>query len=278
MTTRDAYHPTPLNRRLDYRSVAIVIPARMESTRLPGKPLRDARGKLLLMHAWEAAHGTEAAQGGAMVFVATDSRKIRDWCRTTGICCHFDESTEHPTGSDRVAAAITYGSRQEGRPGFDRLKLVVNLQCDEPDVTSEDLDRLIAHMFRNPHAHCMTFSCPWPSGLRARELMLCEGMADYPDTVKVLTDRYDNAIYFGRGELAGDVHVGVYAFSIGALNSFADFPRGLYEQHENLEQLRLLENGLTIRVLPLDRHVRSINTWGDLDAFNADRPVEETSQ
>lgn len=223
--------------------VAIVIPARMESGRLPGKPLREVGGKPLIQWAWEAAEG---AKGAGHKCVVTDSSEIHAWCGLRKIKSWAGGS--YATGSDRIAS-LANSTRQS-----QHLKIIVNLQCDEPDVTGEDLDRLIeaVQVRRLPVA---TFAFEPPPDMNLTD----------PNVVKVITDHNDNAIYFSRLPLPeAKVHVGVYAYTANELRSFANLPRGKYELAEELEQLRMVEAGVPIKVLDLGRPVRSVNVEADL--------------
>jgi len=279
-------HP-PMPKPATPDQVAIVIPARMASTRLPGKPLKEFRGKPLLQWAVEAAQGAKRAR---FLLVASDSREIADWCEAREPETEWlvDETSKITTGTDRVADAI-YAAQTEWlvdetskiATGTDRvadaiyaaqdidpilidpseefnladLKIVINLQCDEPEITAADLDRMIGFM-QNHRAHqVVTFRCPWLEDTDATERRM---------GVKVIVDSNHNAIYFSRAEIPGDPHVGVYGFRMAALRQFALLPQSRLEICEDLEQLRLIEHGTPIHVLDLDRHVRSVNTPEDL--------------
>ena len=241
------YHP---------ENVAIVIPARMGSGRLPGKPLREYRGKPLIQWTWEAA---EAAKRAQRKLIATDSRRLLDWCeRHSPLSCYASWAAEDcPTGSDRSACLVHQANDVWG---WD-VKTVVNLQCDEPDITGEDLDRLIEAM-QVHHLPMVTFAFRPPATMDLRD----------PNVVKVITDCNDNAIYFSRLPLPeAMVHVGVYAYRISELRCFANLPRGKYELAEDLEQLRMVEAGVPIRVLDLGRPVVSINMEADLKVVGCNK-------
>jgi len=253
-------HP-PMPKPATPDQVAIVIPARMASTRLPGKPLKEFRGKPLLQWAVEAAQGAKRAR---FLLVASDSREIADWCEAREPETEWlvDETSKITTGTDRVADAI-YAAQDIDPILIDPseefnladLKIVINLQCDEPEITAADLDRMIGFM-QNHRAHqVVTFRCPWLEDTDATERRM---------GVKVIVDSNHNAIYFSRAEIPGDPHVGVYGFRMAALRQFALLPQSRLEICEDLEQLRLIEHGTPIHVLDLDRHVRSVNTPEDL--------------
>lgn len=226
--------------------VAIVIPARMGSGRLPDKPLREVGGKPLIQWAWEAA---ESAERAAHKCIVTDSDEIHAWCSVRDIECYMTDG--YCTGSDRIAGLVNSSFLPRD------AKIIVNLQCDEPDITGEDLDRLIVDI-QTRRRPVVTF---------AFQPLFSIDLTD-PNIVKVIMDRNDNAIYFSRLPLpAAKVHVGVYAYTINELLSFSHTPRGKYEVAEELEQLRMIEAGVPIKILDLGRPVRSINTEADLEAF-----------
>ncbi len=246
-----------MNKTTTPNDVVIVIPARMASSRLPGKPLAKAGNHALLRWAVDAARACKQA---SIYFVATDSPDIRQWCEMKSVPCWYeDPATGYTCGSERVAHAI------EGQWKHHHPKLVVNLQCDEPDITGEDLDTLILFAGRHRHAMCSTLSCPWEDGTRGPD---AKGTGDWPDVVKVVTDLQSRAMYFGRGEIPGDVHVGVYCFRIPALMTYRNCAPTPLEKAESLEQLRMLEHGVPIHVYHLDTPKRSIDNPVDLQEFN----------
>jgi len=236
-------------------TTATVIPVRYESSRFPGKALALCRGQPLLQWAWRTAKESERTDWAGVV---TDSLEVTSWCRENGVrCVHMPE--RHPTGSDRTAALIAR-ARDEQWPILGKAEIVVNLQCDEPDLTGEDLDRLIEtmYLYNHPHQRVSTCCCA-----------LSEDDRNDFNAVKVVCDSSGDALYFSRAALLGaSLHVGVYAYSANVLGAFACRPQGALEQAENLEQLRLLEEGFMVYVLPLSRSVRSINTPDDLEAYN----------
>lgn len=239
-------------------TAAILIPARMESKRLPGKPLVQVGGKPLVQWAWEAASAVSDYSA-----VVTDSREVEAWCRDFGARSCFVPD-DLPTGSDRCAAAYHHG-RLDAPEDWETI---INLQCDEPDITSEDLEWLIAD-HRNRLDNVTTF---------AYEPVDSDEFFDR-NNVKVVLNQERDALYFSREPLPGAmIHVGVYAYRpTYLLGRYALKPPGRLEQIECLEQLRVLELGNSggmyrsdqIRVLNLGCPVRSINTPADVERFNA---------
>ncbi len=209
----------------------VVIPARMASSRFPGKPLAYLGASTLL------ARCVFAAQPWPCV-VATEDAEIERWCSSWRIGC----VNTGPARNGTERAAII--NRQLGYP------VVVNLQCDEPDLTHADLECLVAGLSRAPVA---TLACPMDEEARA-----CA------DCVKVTVDTRGLAGNFHRPPGPGLQHVGAYAFCQEALLTYAGWPVSQREQAESLEQLRFVENRLPIAVQILQRHVISINRKEDL--------------
>ncbi len=232
----------------------VVIPARMGAQRLPGKPLLAETGKPLVVHTWEAARGARCA---ARVVVATDDGRIADAVRAAGGEAVMT-SPDCPSGTDRVAEAA------RAIPGED---LVLNVQGDEPEIAASDLDRLASAMETDPGIPMGTLGSPLESG----EEFLS------PSVVKVVVDATGCALYFSRApipfrrsDLGGAPalrHVGVYAYRRSFLEGFASLPQTPLERTEMLEQLRALENGHRIRVVPADRAPPGIDTREDYEAF-----------
>ena len=232
----------------------IVIPARMGAQRLPGKPLLSETGKPLVVHTMEAARRAREAR---RVVVATDDARIADAVRAAGGEAVMT-SADCRSGTDRVAEAA------RALPGQD---LVLNVQGDEPEIEAASLDALIAAMEAVPSIPMGTLAAPIAS----------EEEAAAPSVVKVVVDRSGFALYFSRAAIpfrrdaAGPArtfrHVGVYAYRREFLAEFASLPETPLERTEMLEQLRALEHGRRIRVVPVDRAPPGIDTREDYEAF-----------
>ena len=243
--------PSPL----DPSRVLIVIPSRFGSSRFPGKALADLAGRPLVVRVLENARRIAAA---SRVVVATDDERIAAAVRAAGGTVEM--TGDHATGTDRIGEVA-------GRHDVD---LVVNLQGDEPLLDPDDVDALIAAMGADPDCDIGTCAHPFPAGAGA-------AFAD-PNTVKVVCDRADRALYFSRapipGTFPGNVtpgvavarrHVGIYAFRRDALERFLALERTPLELAEGLEQLRALENGFVIRVVPIERAPVGVDTPADLE-------------
>jgi 3-deoxy-manno-octulosonate cytidylyltransferase (CMP-KDO synthetase) len=240
--------------------VLVVIPARWGSSRFPGKLLEDLGGRPLVVRTAERAASMRTADD---IVVATDDERIRDVVVAAGISCEMTGNCA--TGTDRVGEVAA-------RRGGD---IVVNLQGDEPLLDPADADALVAALRDDPAAAIAT--CAHPFGPD-------DDWAD-PNVVKVLVDRAGRALYFSRsgvpgvfpGARAGGLaprevalrHIGIYAFRREPLARFLALPRTPLEQIEGLEQLRALENGMTIRVVTVARGPVGVDTPADLARVRA---------
>ncbi len=231
--------------------VVAVIPARMASTRFPGKPLARLEGEPMVVH---VARRAAAAESVDEVLVATDDRRIAEAVRSAGFRAVL--TGEHRSGTDRVAEAVA------GRAG---LELVVNVQGDEPLLPPENVDVLVAGMRARPEADIGTLCRPLPAG-RAAD----------PNAVKVVRRADGRALYFSRAaipyprdhEAAASLwrlHLGIYAFRPRALEAFVALPEGRLERAEGLEQLRALEHGLEILVWEAPCDSWGVDTPEDLE-------------
>jgi 3-deoxy-manno-octulosonate cytidylyltransferase (CMP-KDO synthetase) len=212
----------------------IVIPARYGSTRFPGKPLAPIAGISLIQRVYERAIASRRADA---VWIATDDERIAEHVRGFGGRVVMP-SGEFESGTDRIAAALA---------GIDgRYDLVVNVQGDEPLIDIGNVDELIALMAASD-VEMGTLACPLASG---------EEFASR-DVVKVVTSCHGLALYFSRAPLGSREtalrHIGVYAYRIAALRALTTFPPSPLERAESLEQLRALQQGFRIAVLPTSR-------------------------
>jgi len=228
----------------------VVIPARMESSRFPGKPLAPLRGKPLIRHVYENSHGASMVSD---VLVATDSEEIRLAVEGFGGKAVMT-SAEHASGTDRCA---------EASAGLD-CDIIVNVQGDEPLVRPRMIDQVIEAL-GDERASVSTL---------AKRL---EGLseADDPNTVKVVFDAENFALYFsrspipyhrdGRDDLRMFKHVGIYGYRRDALIMLSNLPPTNLEGIEKLEQLRALENGMKIKVGLTEYDTIGVDTPKDLE-------------
>jgi 3-deoxy-manno-octulosonate cytidylyltransferase (CMP-KDO synthetase) len=228
--------------------IAGVIPARLGSTRMARKVLRPIAGRPMVEWVWRAA-----AASGQMdpVVVATDSEEVASVCRERGVPVVMT-SPDCPSGSDRVREV----ARQID------ADIYVNIQGDEPTLTADFFPPLLAP-FSRPEVDVTTLAVPCP----AAEF-------NNPNAVKVVTALDGRALYFSRATIPFDrddagftgykKHLGIYAYRKAALERFAALPAGNLERVERLEQLRLLENGMTIYVADAPRDTIGVDTEDDL--------------
>ena len=227
--------------------ILAVIPARLASTRLPRKVLRELNGKPLL--AWVVEAALRCPQIGKVV-VAADSNEVAELCAIQGWDCLMT-SSELPSGSDRLFAV----SRQID------AGIYVNIQADEPLLEPAHIEALL-RPFADPAVKVSTLKVRCPE----------ESITD-PNVVKVVTAPNGRALYFSRAAIPFNrdsqqvtywKHLGLYAYRKEALACFAALAPGELEQTERLEQLRLLENGIDIYVAESPHDTIGVDTEKDL--------------
>jgi 3-deoxy-manno-octulosonate cytidylyltransferase (CMP-KDO synthetase) len=233
----------------------VIIPARMESTRFPGKPLALVNDKPMIVRVWEQAC---QIPGVDKVVVATDDELIADVvCGAGGEAVVSD--MEYETGTDRVAdvARVLAGDR-----------LVLNVQGDLPFFHPQVGSALLRALQKDTTADMAT-----PVKMRRG---FCPELMD-PNVVKVIFDLNFRALYFGRSPLPSYCdadqhwykHLGVYAYRNSALQRFAEMSQTTLERAERLEQLRALEHGMHIRIVPVVNDCgQEVNTPEDLVRAN----------
>ena len=231
-----------------------VIPARYASTRLPGKPLLDIAGKPMICRVYERAVQADRVE---KVLVATDDERICEAVRAHGGEAMMT-AADHPTGTDRLA---------EVAAAYEDMELIINVQGDEPLIDPELINRLAALFEEDRSLQMATVMTP----------MTDEEEMKNPNNVKVVTDLQGYALYFSRslmpyprnaGKAPVHKHIGIYAYRREFLLRYAKMPPTPLEQAESLEQLRALENGYRIRVLPTDIKFVGVDTAEDLALVN----------
>ena len=229
-----------------------VIPARYASTRFPGKPLAPLGRRTMLEHVWL---GARAGARLSRLVVATEDRRIVDACAAFGAEAMVTDAT-HPSGSDRVAEV----ARRTGP-----WDVVLNIQGDEPFVTGSCLDRLVEALETDPGLAVATLWEPFDDPV---------SLAD-PNAVKVVCGDDGRALYFSRSPIPFDRsgssglslwrrHQGIYAYRAKALFEITALPPSPLERAESLEQLRALQAGYAIAVLPSDFRSIAVDTPEDL--------------
>jgi 3-deoxy-manno-octulosonate cytidylyltransferase (CMP-KDO synthetase) len=224
-----------------------VIPARLASTRLPRKMLREIAGKPLIGAVYEAVRSSALL---ADVIIATDSEEIMSVCREHGWKAQMT-SQVHRSGTERVHEV-------SGREAAD---VYINVQGDEPLVRAEHIATLLRVM-ENASVPVGTLMTP------AAEIDVAN-----PNAVKVVVDLTGRALYFSRATIPFDrdgthpryfKHLGLYAYRKAALDRFITLPESSLEKSERLEQLRFLENGIPIYVGETPHDSVGVDTEEDL--------------
>jgi 3-deoxy-manno-octulosonate cytidylyltransferase (CMP-KDO synthetase) len=216
----------------------VIIPARYQSTRFPGKPLAKICGKPMIQWVYE---NSKRAEKISHVVVATDDDRIAEAVYSFGGNVIMT-SDQNRSGTDRVAEAAA-------KMGLSPIDIIVNVQGDQPLIDPRCLDDLVGPFFDDPEISMSTL---------AFKIVRKEEIID-PKHVKVTFDRLGFALYFSRSPIPfgrdRDIHfdtyrhLGVYVYTRKYLDIFRNLPEGHLEQIEKLEQLRALEHGHKIKVI-----------------------------
>lgn len=244
-------------------SFVVVIPARFESSRLPGKVLADIAGKPMVQWVVERA----LASGAEQVIVATDSDEVVRVVKSFGgeVC---KTSADHQSGTERLAEVMQ-------RYQFSDEQVIVNVQGDEPFIPVENIAQVADNLSSQSQARMATLA------------MKIEDVAEAlnPNAVKVLCDKNGYALYFSRAtipydrerflnndniEAIGDFylrHIGIYAYRAGFIKDYVQWPTSQLEQVESLEQLRVLWQGekIHVAVAKVPLAVEGVDTPEDLE-------------
>lgn len=239
--------------------VIAIIPARLESTRLPRKMLRHIAGKTLIARVYEGVRSSPLLND---VIIATDSDEIMQLCRQHGWNARMT-SARHRSGTERV---------REISDSVD-ADVYLNVQGDEPLTRTEHIATLI-DLMKAPQAQVGTLK----TRASAEDI-------NNPNAVKVVTDAVGRALYFSRATIPFDrdgtgpsyfKHLGFYAYRKPALNRFCALPESSLEISERLEQLRFLESGIPIQVGETPYDTVGVDTEEDLRRVEAILRQRET--
>lgn len=225
-----------------------VIPARFNSTRLPGKALREIAGKPMIHCVYENAKRSPLLTD---LVVATDSVEIEQSCKSAGIPVTM--TGEHPSGGDRLHEVM---SRTDA-------DIYVNIQGDEPTLRSDHLELLLTPFFQDTGAQVTTL-----------KVAIGQDAAQDPNNVKVVAADNGRALYFSRYSIPFDrdgtgavqhyKHIGLYAYTRDALALFHKLPQSSLELAERLEQLRYLQNDVPLFVAETEHDTVGVDTAADL--------------
>lgn len=231
----------------------IVIPSRMASTRLPGKPLADIHGVPMIVHVWRRAMEADLGR----VVVATDSNEIAAAIRAAGGEAQMTRP-DHQNGTDRIFEAIQSLDPER------KFRSIVNVQGDLPTIEPRLIRTCLDVLAAEPVADIATIAC---------EIVVAEERTN-PNVVKAVGTPIGlnrlRALYFTRatapsGEGPLYHHIGMYAYTRDALERFVALPPAPLEQRERLEQLRALEAGMRIDVGLVDTVPLGVDTPADLE-------------
>ncbi|MFS1538167.1 MAG: 3-deoxy-manno-octulosonate cytidylyltransferase [Candidatus Phlomobacter fragariae] len=238
----------------------VIIPARFASNRLPGKPLVDIHGKPMIIRVMERA----LMSGAKRVIVATDHQAVFDVVQAAnGEVCMT--SVDHQSGTERLAEVVE-------KYGFSDEEIIINVQGDEPFIPPEIINQLANNLMLN-NVGMATLAAPINSPDEVFD----------PAIVKVVTDKQSNALYFSRTAIPWERdrfavtkmeigehflrHVGIYAYRVGFIRRYIQWPISSLETIEMLEQLRVLWYGEKIHVaLAVKTPGPGVDNQQDLDA------------
>jgi len=239
--------------------VIAIIPARLQSTRLPGKVLLEIAGSSILQRVYAKA---EAAQVFDEVLVATDSTEVMDHCARHGMNACMTEPT-HTTGTDRIAEAAMTRAHD----------IVINIQGDEPFIEEQNIVALVNLLKRSE----VTI------GTLCKSIETSDTLFDY-NAVKLVKNGKDEVLYFSRQAIPTQrdrpyrdwlsfgkyyKHLGLYGFRRDTLKEIVALPVSALERAEKLEQLRWLENGYKVHCAVVQSESIGIDTPEDLDKARA---------
>lgn len=231
--------------------VAIFIPARMESTRLPGKILADINGRPMILHVLDRAKES----GIKDVYVACAEKEIANAVEAGGGKAVLTDPA-HPSGTDRIFEALS-------KTGGD-YDYIVNVQGDLPTLDPQIINAALEAAEQFPDADIVTLAA----------IISDEVEKTNPNVVKAIisprTDKIGKALYFTRATAPhgeGDLlhHIGLYVYRKAALEKFVKLAPSPLEKREKLEQLRALENGMNIYVVIVDTVPLGVDTQEDLE-------------
>lgn len=210
-----------------------IIPVRFKSKRFPGKPLADISGKPMVQHVYERAKKSKILDD---LIIATDDKRIFEKCKE--FKAKVVLTGEHPTGTDRIAEVVKK---------FKNAEIVVNIQGDEPVIDPEIIDNAVEPLIKDKKILVSTLV----------HKIEDENELENPNIVKVVLNKDNFALYFSRSVIPYYKnikkifykHIGLYVYRKDFLLKFVKMPQSILEKAEELEQLRILENGYKIKAV-----------------------------
>ena len=234
-------------------NTAIIIPARLQASRLPNKPLLEIHGKPMIQHVWERAVLSQLGE----VLVATDSVDIKNLVEGLGgnACM---TSAKHTSGTDRIYEALNKFDLDQ------RIQFVINLQGDLPTINSEALSTVLS-LIEEEGSEMGTLASVFSDKSEIKKNQVVKAFCDYKENENSTlaldfirkNDNYDeNKLYH---------HIGIYSFRRETLKKFVTLSQTERENNEKLEQLRALENDIKIKVGLIDFLPLGVDTPEDLE-------------
>ena len=234
-------------------NTAIIIPARLQASRLPNKPLLEIHGKPMIQHVWERAVLSQLGE----VLVATDSLDIKNLVEGLGgnACM---TSVKHTSGTDRIYEALNKFDLDQ------RIQFVINLQGDLPTINSEALSTVLS-LIEEEGSEMGTLASVFSDKSEIKKNQVVKAFCDYKENENSTlaldfirkNDNYDeNKLYH---------HIGIYSFRRETLKKFVTLSRTERENNEKLEQLRALDNDIKIKVGLIDFLPLGVDTPEDLE-------------
>lgn len=234
-----------------------IIPARYQSSRFPAKMLAVIAGKTLLQHTFENASQFDGLDD---LVVATDHQRIFDHVKSFGGKVVMT-SPSCPTGTDRLAEVMKL------HPDYQQYQVVVNIQGDDPCLPKDIVEAVIEKLLSNPGVAMSTAVCPLTNAEQAKD----------SSVVKCVIDRHGHALYFSRALIPAShnldfnakttyyKHLGIYAYRTDFLLHYSELPATPLQLAEDLEQLKIMENGYRINVaIVQEQDIPGVNTPEDI--------------
>ena len=238
---------------INQENTAIIIPARLASTRLPNKPLLPINGKPMILHVWEQAVAAEIGE----VIVATDSDQIKQVISEVGGNCELTRSN-HQSGTDRIYEALENFDQNKN------INFIINLQGDLPQINRECLSSVV-NLLSDEEAEVSTLVCEMTDHDEINSKSIVKAIADINPNTKI-----GRAINFTRTpepSINGNYlhHIGLYAYTRSALEKFVHLAPSTREIDQKLEQLRALDNQMRIDIQLIDFLPLGVDTPEDLE-------------
>lgn len=230
-----------------------VIPSRYQSSRFPGKPLIDLKGKSMIQRVYERASDCDILDD---IVVATDDSRIFDHVKNFGGNVVMT-SPDHPSGTDRCHEATQFAKMED---------VIINIQGDEPLINPLQIQQ-IGQLFQNENVNIGSLCKPFEDDSEIKN----------PNRIKVVLNHINEAIYFSRSVIPYDTkkvdnskeyfrHIGIYAYRKKTLKKITQLPITRLEKAESLEQLRWLYHGYKIQMGITDISTPNIDTPEDVEA------------